>query len=80
MLTNVLERLPFIAKKIAADGGLHTFRNRHDLDDAMTTVPVPVQYNCFQQDSSDIVCSGELVTLYLVLQAHSNILPLAKSN
>lgn len=54
-LTNVLERLPFIANKIAADGGLHTFRNRNDLDDMMTTVPVPVQYNYFQQEHSDEV-------------------------
>ncbi|CAO3683190.1 unnamed protein product [Umbelopsis vinacea] len=52
-LTNVLERLPFIANKIAADGGLHTFRNRNDIDDMMTTVPVPVQYNYFQQEHSD---------------------------
>ena len=39
----------------AADGGLHTFRNRNDLDDMMTTVPVPVQYNYFQQEHSDEV-------------------------
>ncbi|CAM0135316.1 hypothetical protein VKS41_000099 [Umbelopsis sp. WA50703] len=53
VLTNLLERLPLVADKIAADGGLHVFRKRRDLDDAITTVPVPVQYNCFQQEHSN---------------------------
>jgi hypothetical protein len=60
VLTNLLERLPLVADKIAADGGLHVFRKRRDLDDAITTVPVPVQYNCFQQEHSSEVSSAML--------------------
>jgi hypothetical protein len=49
-LANLLENVPFVTNKIAADAGLHNFRKRNDLSDVVTTVPVPVQYNFFQQD------------------------------
>ena len=50
-LANLLENVPFVTNKIAADAGLHNFRKRNDLSDVVTTVPVPVQYNFFQQDT-----------------------------
>ncbi|CAO3676291.1 unnamed protein product [Umbelopsis ramanniana] len=50
-LTNLLENVPFVANKIAADAGLHRFRKRNDLSDEVTEVPVPVQYKFSQQDT-----------------------------
>jgi hypothetical protein len=63
VLTNALERLPFVVNKIAADGGLHAFRNRSDLNDMPTTVPVPVQYNFFQKETSSEVVNTGLMKL-----------------
>ena len=43
-VVNMAEYLPFLRTKLASDAQLYSLRERHDIQDHPTTLPIPLEY------------------------------------